>query len=196
MPPFGAWKRVKGKRAQIPHDLVTVIREPAARVHLHRSLGFDPGRRRQALSFQPGNLPAAGYGGKRPRSRGIGCTAKHLLKIRGLLCCHSARKRPRFLRGQFPCALLFSPVLSPGFKQGKEAKTHEKDHLQKSCRRRHGRSTVRRPAGRLRQHRRALTALPRAPSPTKAPQKAPQKMQKRPQTREMQTKWPLRTAPI
>jgi len=35
MPPFGAWKRVKGKRVQIPHDLVTVIREPAARVHLH-----------------------------------------------------------------------------------------------------------------------------------------------------------------
>ena len=67
MPPFGAWERVKGKRVQIPHDLVTVIREPAARVHLHRSLGFDPGRRRQALSFQPGNLPAAGYGGAPPQ---------------------------------------------------------------------------------------------------------------------------------
>ena len=61
MPPFGAWERVKGKRVQIPHDLVTVIREPAARVHLHRSLGFDPGRRRQALSFQPGNLPIVWY---------------------------------------------------------------------------------------------------------------------------------------
>ena len=34
MPPFGAWERVKGKRVQIPHDLVTVIREPAARVLL------------------------------------------------------------------------------------------------------------------------------------------------------------------
>ena len=67
MPPFGAWERVKGKRVQIPHGLVTVIREPAARVHLHRSLGFDPGRRRQALSFQPGNLPAAGYGGVPPQ---------------------------------------------------------------------------------------------------------------------------------
>ncbi len=33
-------ERVKGKRVQIPHDLVTVIREPAARVHLHRSLGL------------------------------------------------------------------------------------------------------------------------------------------------------------
>ena len=67
MPPFGVWERVKGKRVQIPHDLVTVIREPAARVHLHRSLGFDPGRRRQVLSFQPGNLPAAGYGGAPPQ---------------------------------------------------------------------------------------------------------------------------------
>ena len=65
--PSGALERVKGKRVQIPHDLVTVIREPAARVHLHRSLGFDPGRRRQALSFQPGNLPAAGYGGVPPQ---------------------------------------------------------------------------------------------------------------------------------
>ena len=103
MPPFGAWERVKGKRVQIPHDLVTVIREPAARVLLHRSLGVYPGRRRWALIFQPGNLPAAGYGGKRPRSRGIGCTVKNLLKARGLLCCHSACKRPRFLVGPFWC---------------------------------------------------------------------------------------------
>ena len=62
-----AQKRVKGKRVQIPHDLVTVIREPAARVLLHRSLGICPGRRRWALIFQPGNLPAAGYGGKQPQ---------------------------------------------------------------------------------------------------------------------------------
>ena len=67
MPPFGAWERVKGKRVQIPHDLVTVIREPAARVHLHRSLGISPGRRRWVLIFQPGNLPAAGYGGVPPQ---------------------------------------------------------------------------------------------------------------------------------
>ena len=38
MPPFGAWERVKGKRVQIPHDLVTVIREFTARVQLRRSL--------------------------------------------------------------------------------------------------------------------------------------------------------------
>ena len=38
MPPFGAWERVKGKRVQIPHDLVTVIREFTVRVQLHRSL--------------------------------------------------------------------------------------------------------------------------------------------------------------
>ena len=30
--------RVKGKRVQIPHDLVTVIREFTVRVQLHRSL--------------------------------------------------------------------------------------------------------------------------------------------------------------
>ena len=74
MPPLGAWERVKGKRVQIPHDLVTVIREPAARVHLHRSLGFDPGRRRQALSFQPGNLPVVWYREIFPGSRVIGRT--------------------------------------------------------------------------------------------------------------------------
>ena len=34
MPPFGAWERVKGKRVQIPHDLVTVIRESAALAHV------------------------------------------------------------------------------------------------------------------------------------------------------------------
>ena len=34
----GALERVKGKRVQIPHDLVTVIREFTARVQLHRSL--------------------------------------------------------------------------------------------------------------------------------------------------------------
>ena len=35
------WPRagtLKGKRVQIPHDLVTVIREFTARVQLHRSL--------------------------------------------------------------------------------------------------------------------------------------------------------------
>ncbi len=39
MPPFGMGK---GKAGANPHDLVTVIRKPAARVRLHRSLGFDP----------------------------------------------------------------------------------------------------------------------------------------------------------
>lgn len=31
-------ERVKGKRVQIPHDLVTVIRESAVRVPWHQSL--------------------------------------------------------------------------------------------------------------------------------------------------------------
>ena len=58
-----AWKRVKGKRVSIPRDLVTVIRESVATMQEHQPLGHSPGRRRQAQSFQPGNLPAAGYGG-------------------------------------------------------------------------------------------------------------------------------------
>ena len=33
-------ERVKGKRVQIPHDLVTVIRESTVRVLLHRSLSY------------------------------------------------------------------------------------------------------------------------------------------------------------
>ena len=55
----------KGKReaGAIPRDLVTVIRESAATMQEHQPLGHSPGRRRQAQSFQPGNLPAAGYGG-------------------------------------------------------------------------------------------------------------------------------------
>ena len=90
MPPFGAWERVKGKRVQIPHDLVTVIRGPAARVHLHRSLGFDPGRRRQALSFQPGNLPAAGYGGAPPQITRNWLYQKALKQQRSF--CHAIRR--------------------------------------------------------------------------------------------------------
>ena len=38
MPALGAAGALKGKRVEIPHDLVTVIREFTARVHPHRSL--------------------------------------------------------------------------------------------------------------------------------------------------------------
>ena len=73
MPPFGAWERVKGKRVQIPYDLVTVIREPAARVHLHRSLSiaWEGGGRCCAFSQETCPLLVREHCS---RSRGIGCT--------------------------------------------------------------------------------------------------------------------------
>ena len=47
MPPFGAWERVKGKRVQIPHDLVTVIREFAAMAFCRSlSIAWEGGGRR------------------------------------------------------------------------------------------------------------------------------------------------------
>lgn len=46
-------RRVKGKRVQIPHDLVTVIRERTALMPLTKRLGRLP----HALIFKPGNLP-------------------------------------------------------------------------------------------------------------------------------------------
>ena len=110
MPPFGAWERVKGKRVQIPHDLVTVIREPAARVHLHRSLGFDPGRRRQALSFQPGNLPAVGTGALLQITRNW-LYLKSSWKIRGSFCVAVLHtERPSFF-----VAVLSAKLLRLGF---------------------------------------------------------------------------------
>ena len=56
-------ERVKGKRVQIPHDLVTVIRESTVRVLW--APATEPsglGRRQQALNFQSGTLPAVGTG--------------------------------------------------------------------------------------------------------------------------------------
>ena len=109
MPPFGAWKRVKGKRVQIPHDLVTVIREPAARVHLHRSLGFNPGRRRQALSFQPGNLPAVGTGAQAPDHEELVVPKKPEKTEKGLFALPSRKQKGPFcFAGHSFLYLLFS----------------------------------------------------------------------------------------
>ena len=92
-----AQKRVKGKRAQIPHDLVTVIRKPAARVRLHRSLGISPGRRRWVLIFQPGNLPAAGYGGAQLQITRNWLYRKEPAESTGSFCVAILHaKRPRF----------------------------------------------------------------------------------------------------
>ena len=113
MPPFGAWERVKGKRVQIPHDLVTVIREPAARVHLHRSLGFDPGRRRQALSFQPGNLPAAGYGGAPPQITRNWLYRKEPVKSTGPFVLPFCMQKASFFTGSISvCPAVLSRTVS------------------------------------------------------------------------------------
>ena len=98
-------ERVKGKRVQIPHDLVTVIRKPAARVRLHRSLGISPGRRRWVLIFQPGNLPAAGYGGAQLQITRNWLYRKEPAESTGSFCVAILHaKRPRFLIGVFCCA--------------------------------------------------------------------------------------------
>ena len=61
------------------------------------------GRRRQALSFQPGNLPAVGTGARCSRSRGIGCTKKP--ENEGSFCfAVSQAKRPfSFIGSSFLC---------------------------------------------------------------------------------------------
>ena len=120
---------------QIPHDLVTVIKGACRQGAFASVTGCLPGRRRWALIFQPGNLPAAGYGGKRPRSRGIGCTVKNLLKARGLLCCHSACKGLVFSGPILVYAFFVSAVVLPCtahrlYKKG--SRTHEKNQLEKS----------------------------------------------------------------
>ena len=118
--PSGALERVKGKRAQIPHDLVTVIRESAARVRLHRSLGISPGRRRWVLIFQPGNLPAAGYGGAQLQITRNWLYRKEPAESTGSFCVAILHaKRPRFLIGVFCCAFPCHAT----FSIGKEANT-------------------------------------------------------------------------
>ena len=115
-----AQKRVKGKRAQIPHDLVTVIREPAARVRLHRSLGISPGRRWWVLIFQPGNLPAARYGGAQLQITRNWLYRKEPAESMGSFCVAILHaKRPRFLIGVFCCAFPCHAT----FSTGKEANT-------------------------------------------------------------------------
>ena len=72
--PSGALERVKGKRVQIPHDLVTVIREPAARVLLApatEALLWEGGGGRRSFSQETCQLSGTGI---IPRSRVIGRT--------------------------------------------------------------------------------------------------------------------------
>ena len=107
--PSGALERVKGKRVQIPHDLVTVIREPAARVLLHRSLGICPGRRRWALIFQPGNLPAVGTGAQAPDHEELVVPKKPEKTEKGLFALPSRKQKGPFcFAGHSFLYLLFS----------------------------------------------------------------------------------------
>ncbi len=72
------------------------------------------------LSFQPGNLPAAGYGAHSSKSRGIGCTAKHLLKIR--VFCVAILRKDLVLRSISVCPAVLSYCLPALNKEG--ARTH------------------------------------------------------------------------
>lgn len=76
MPPFGAWERVKGKRVQIPHDLVTVIREFTARVCCTGHWNPCSGKAAVDVELSARKPARCWYGGASPRSRGIGCTQK------------------------------------------------------------------------------------------------------------------------
>ena len=68
--------RVKGKRVQIPHDLVTVIRESASGCCAHRPLEHCSGKAAPGGDLSVRKPACCWYGGLSPRSRGIGCTKK------------------------------------------------------------------------------------------------------------------------
>ena len=117
-------ERVKGKRVQIPHDLVTVIREPAARVLLHRSLGICLGRRRWALIFQPGNLPAAGYGGKQPQITRNWLYRKEPAESTGSFVLPFCTQKASFFNGLiWVSAAAFAACTARQSHKGKEADT-------------------------------------------------------------------------
>ena len=69
-------ERVKGKRVQIPHDLVTVIRESASGCCVHRPLEHCSGKAAPGGDLSVRKPACCWYGGLSPRSRGIGCTKK------------------------------------------------------------------------------------------------------------------------
>ena len=112
LPHRAAAGTLKGKRVQIPHDLVTVIRESTVRVLLHRSLShpaWEGGSGRRALSQETCLLLVPGL--CRPRSRGIGCTKKPV-RYGVFLLCHFASKRPRFLQLLFPVPFCSAPYFT------------------------------------------------------------------------------------
>ena len=114
--------RSKGKRVQIPHDLVTVIRESTVRVLW--APATEPsglGRRQQALNFQSGNLPAVGTGASAPDHEEL-VVPKSPNHCKGSFCFAVPQAKRPFFRcsGPLSCALLFSAAM---FQTGKEAHT-------------------------------------------------------------------------
>ena len=109
MPPFGAWERVKGKRVQIPHDLVTVIRELCGvgafcAGHWGNLREGSRGRGQFCPSLSARKPACCWYGSRCSRSRGIGCTEKPR-NNRGLFVVHPRGKRALFVSGRTACTL-------------------------------------------------------------------------------------------
>ena len=68
-------ERVKGKRVQIPHDLVTV-KGVRIRVLCTSHWSFCSGKEMTGGDLSVRKPACCWYGGANPRSRGIGCTKK------------------------------------------------------------------------------------------------------------------------
>ncbi len=138
-------ERVKGKRVQIPHDLVTVIRESASGCIAPATGAFALGRRCRAAIFQSGNLPAVGTGVQTPDHEEL-VVPKSPETTEVFLSCHPQDRRASSFISLSCTLCLVQTAIYPA---GKE-KTHEKDRNQEagcSC---YGSGPVRRCAHRLR----------------------------------------------
>lgn len=103
-------ERVKGKRVQIPHDLVTVIRESPVRVLWAPVTGASAlGRRRRAVIFQSGNLPVVGTGAYAPNHEELVVPKKPEKTEQGLFALPSRKQKGPFcFAGHSFLYLLFS----------------------------------------------------------------------------------------
>ena len=84
----------------IPRDLVTVIRESAATMQEHQPLGHKPGKAAAGAELsarKPARCRVRGLNA--PNHEELVVPQGTCLKAEVFLCCHSARKRPRFLFG-------------------------------------------------------------------------------------------------
>ena len=90
-----------------------------------------PGRRRQALSFESGNLPAAGTGASRPRSRGIGCTKKP--ESERSFCFATRRQKGLFPLALFPVPFCSASIQNTGKDKKNEKTQHPEDRSRPDC---------------------------------------------------------------